>query len=121
MPEHLFLVKICVLFAFSLKNALEIIDSMLNNFVTNGRYFDHPRRLKVEQTFFNEKYEIKELTIPFMGPGRGILSFQVQCTQFWNSLPPSFRFLPSLSRVYNTDDYKYVNRFPKVKDKVYYV
>ena len=42
--------------------------------------------------------EIKELRIPFMGPGRGILSFQVQCAQFWNSLLSSLRFLPSLSR-----------------------
>ena len=42
--------------------------------------------------------EIKELEVPFMGPGRGNLSFQVRCAQFCNFLPSSIRFLPSLSR-----------------------
>ena len=42
--------------------------------------------------------EMKELEIPYMGPGRGNLSFHVRCAQFWNFLPSSIHFLPSLSR-----------------------
>ena len=39
--------------------------------------------------------EIKQLEVPFMGYGRGNLSFQVRSAQFWNNLPSSILFLPS--------------------------
>ena len=60
--------------------------SYFKNLLTMYRY-DHP-----------VSGEIKELTVVIVDTGWGKLSLQVQFAKFWNALPSSLRFLPSLSR-----------------------
>ena len=43
----------------------------------------------------------KELILPDIIKGRGSNGFQVLVADYWNSLPSSIRFLPSLSRFKN--------------------